>query len=205
MPVVAPLLTAGIFSQMNAKKLSGRDALNLSDAIGTAVANYLITPNLVTCSLNGTAGPVGSINSVAVIGLVPKAMSSLMVSNAASKRIKGRDIMNLCDAISSGISQVLAGMVLSGAAVGIAVGGGVGNFTALSDQALSKLMIGFMRSKNIGGRDIVGLCDSISFGITNHLKTSVRFTTVVTGVVAPVPPAGPIAVIGIPSSFTKIS
>ena len=205
MPLAAPILTAGIFSQMNAKKLTGRDGLNLSNAVGTAVANYLMTPNLVSCNLSGTAGPLGNINSVAVVGLVPKAMSSLMVSKAASKSIKGRDIINLCDAISDGITQVLMGMILSGTAVGIAVGGGIGSFTALSDQALSKLMIGFMKSKNINGRDTLGLCDSISFGIVNHLKTSVRFTTVVTGVVAPVPPAGPLAVTGIPSLFTKIS
>ena len=97
------------------------------------------------------------------------------------------------------------GMILTGTAAGIAVGGGVGNFTAVNAQALSKLMNAAMLSKQIKGRDITGLCDAISFGIINHLKTSVRFTTVVTGVVAPVPPVGPVAVTGIPSVFTKIS
>jgi hypothetical protein len=205
MVVVSSLITAGIFSQMNANKLTGRDGIKIADAIGTSVASYLMTPNLVSCTLSGTAGPIGNINSIAVAGLVPKAMSSLMVGKAASKKLKGRDIMKLCDSISNGIVQVLQGMVLSGTAVGIAVGGGVGSFTALSDQALSKLMLGLMQGKKINGRDIAGLCDSISFGVVNHLKTSVRFTTVVTGVIAPVPPVGPVAVAGIPSVFTKIS
>lgn len=205
MPVAAPLLTASIFSQMNAMKLTGRDGIKFSDAIGTSVANYLMTPNLVSCSLSGTAGPLGNINSVVVFGLVPKAMSSIMVGKCFSKQIKGRDISKLCDAISNGICQVLMGMILTGTAAGIAVGGGVGNFTAVNDKALSKLMFLAMQSKQIKGRDISKLCDAISFGIANHLKSSVRFTTIVTGVIAPVPPVGPVAVTGIPSLFTKIN
>jgi S-adenosylmethionine:tRNA-ribosyltransferase-isomerase (queuine synthetase) len=150
-------------------------------------------------------GPVGNINSIAVVGLVPKVMSSFMVSKAYSKNIKGRDISKLCDAISNGICIVLQGMILSGTAAGIAIGGGTGSFTAVNASALSKLMLLNMQSKKINGRDIAKICDCISFGIANHLKTSVKFTTMVTGAIAPTPPTGPIAVMGIPSIFTKIA
>ena len=205
MPVAAPLLSGAIFSQMNVQRLTGRDGNKLASAIASAVAKYLVIPNLVSCSLTGTAGPVGSINSITVVGLVPKAMSSFMLSKAYSKKLKGRDISKLCDAISNGVCQVLQGMILSGTAAGIAVGGGTGRFTAVSVSALSKLMFLAMQSKQINGRDISKLCDAISFGIIKHLKTSVKFTTVVTGAIAPVPPVGPVAVTGIPSIFTKIS
>lgn len=205
MPIASQALSSAIYGQLNLSKLTGRDAIKLAGVVGSSVSKYLMIPNMVSCSLNGTAGPVGNISSITVFGLVPTAMSGFMLSKAATKKLTGRDIKKLFDAISNGLSQVLMGMVLSGTAAGIAVGGGVGSFTALSDQALSKLMYATMLSKQLKGRDAANLCDSISFGIVNHLKTSVRFTTVVTGVIAPVPPVGPVAVVGIPSLFTKIS
>jgi hypothetical protein len=205
MPVVSKAITASILGPLSLNSLTGRDASKLADVIGTSVATYLITPNLVSCSLNGTAGPIGNISSVAVVGLVPTVMSGLMLSKATSKKLSGRDIKKLFDSISNGLSQILMGMVLSGTAVGVAVGGGIGSFTAVNAQTLSNLMYSIMLSKQLKGRDAANLCESISFGIVNHLKSSVRFTVLVTGVIAPVPPVGPVAVLGIPSLFTKIN
>jgi len=205
MPIVAKLISSAINSQLSLNTLTGRDAIKLAGVIGSAISKYLMIPNMVTCSLSGVVGPIGSINSVTVAGLVPAAMSGFMYSKAISKNLKGRDVKKLFDAVSMGLTQVLMGMVLSGSAVGIAIGTGVGNFTALSEQALSKLLYATMLSKQLKGRDAVKLCDCISFGVVTHLKTSVKFTVVVTGVIAPVPPAGPIAIAGVPSVFTKIS
>ena len=205
MPIASQIISSAIQGQFALNKLTGRDIATIAGVIGSSVSKYLMMPNMVTCSLNGTAGPLGNINSVVVSGLVPTALSGLMYGKASLIKLTGRDIKKIFDAISAGLCQSLMGMVLSGTAAGIAVGGGVGSFTALSDQALSKLMYGMMLSKKLKGRDASKLCDSISFGLVNHLKTSVKFTTVVTGVIAPVPPAGPVAVIGIPSVFTKIS
>jgi hypothetical protein len=205
MPIASQIISSAIQGQFALRKMTGRDIPKMAGVIGASVSKYLMIPNMVTCSLNGTAGPLGNINSVVVAGLVPTVMSGLMLSKAASKKMTGRDVKKFFDAVSGGLCQVLMGMVLSGTAAGIAVGGGVGSFTALSDQALSKLMYSMMLSKKLNGRDAANLCDAISFGLVNHLKTSVKFTTVVTGVIAPVPPAGPVAVLGIPSVFTKIS
>lgn len=205
MPIAASLLTTAIFNQMNANKLVGRDGIKLADAIGTSVSNYLMTPNLVSCFLSGTAGPTGNINSVGVIGLVPSIMSGFMVGKAASNNLKGRDMIKLYNSVSNGLCQVLMGMVLTGTAAGIAVGGGVGSFTAISESVLSKLMFLAMQSKKLSGRDTSKLCNVISFGVISQLRSSVKFTAAVTGVVAPVPPVGPVPVVGIPSLFTKIS
>jgi hypothetical protein len=159
---------------------------------------------MVTCTLTGTVGPFGSVTSTVVIGLVPSAMSSLMLNKAALKGFNGRDIKKFFDAISKGLVFSLYGMILSGKAAGIALGGGLGTFTALSDTLMSKAMGSRMRIKRINGRDIQGLCDCISFGVVNHLKTSVKFQVLVTGTVAPTPPTGPLAALSIPSIYTKI-
>lgn len=205
MPISGSLISSAIQSQFLLRNISGRNAIDIAGAVGSSLAKYIILPNLVTCSLNGTAGPVGNINSVAVIGLVPAAMSNFMYGKSLSKQIKGRDIKKIFDSISTGIVQILVGMILSGSAAGIAVGGGVGTFSAVNEQALSKILLAELKLRNIKGRDSIKFGDCISFGVVKHLQSSVKFTTIVTGAVAPVPPAGPVAVIGIPSLFTKVS
>lgn len=205
MPVAAPALSSAILSQMSFKQMTGKDASRIAGAVGSSLAGYLVIPNLVTCSLAGTAGLFGDINSLAVLGLVPSVMSNLMQSKALSLNLTGKDAIRLFNAVSFGTFQVLQTMVLTGTTVGCAVGAGFGTFTAVNEQALSKLMLQQMLSKNLTGRDAINLCDCISFGIVNHLRTSVKFSVVVKGAIAPTPPTGPVPVTNIPSVFTKVN
>lgn len=205
MPVVAPSISSAILSQMSLKRLTGKNAIDIASAVGSAVANYIVIPNRVTCTLNGTAGPIGNINSIAVLGLVPTAMSGFMLSKAGLRKLTGRDIKNFFDAISFGLFQVLSTMILSGTSAGCAVGAGTGKFTAVSEQALSKLILAEFLKKRLRGKNNRDLADCIAFGIIRHLQSSVTFTVAVTGAIAPTPPTGPIAVVGIPSLTTKVS
>jgi hypothetical protein len=205
MPVQADLISTAIISQFSTVDFRGKNDKDIADSIGAAIANYLIIPNLVTCTLNGIMGPVGSISSITVIGLVAPLMSSLMLQQASSLSFTGTRIISYFYSISSGICQVLQGMVLSGNAVGIATGVGTGKFTAINAQALSKLILAQMIFKNMTGKNNKDLADIVAFGIVNHLQSSVTFSVITTGVVAPVSPTGPVAVFSIPSLFTKIS
>lgn len=205
MPVVSPAISGAILTQFSARSITGRDTFKLASAVGSAVSTYLTVPNLVSCTMYGLAGPIGSINSIAVAGIVPATMSSFMLSKASLKTLTGRDISSLFSAISSGVSQVLSTMILTGTAAGIAVGSGVGRFTKVSDAALSKILTAQLQARSILGRDAIALSDCISFGIINQLKTAATFSLLVTGSVVPIPPFGPIPVLGIPSFFTKVS
>lgn len=204
MPLVSTVISSSIQSQLALHKMTGRNSIDISGAIGSAVSQYFLLPNIVTCLLNGVAGPIGNVNSVAIVGLLPKAMGSLMYTRALSKGLKGRDLNTFFSSISAGLSQVFMTMILSGTAAGIALGSGVGTFSLINDSALSKLLYSYMLSKKMTGRDTIKLCDCISFGIVNHLRTSVTFTLTVVGPVAPPPPIGPVPVVGIPAVFTKI-
>jgi len=205
MPLSASLISGAILTQFTARKYTGRNAMDLSNAVGAAVASYLMIPNLVTCTLSGTVGPLGNINSLAVAGLIPTSMSNFMYTKALSKKLKGRDLNGILSAISLGLVQILSAMILSGTAIGIAIGAGTGKFTAVSDQALSKLLVAQMLRYNIKGRNAIDLADSIAFGLVKQLQTATTFSVVATGVIAPVPPTGPVAILGVPSVFTKIS
>jgi hypothetical protein len=205
MPLTSKVIAGAILSQMAARRYTGRNAVDLANAVGSAVATYLVIPNLVTCTLAGTVGPVGSITSVAVAGLVPAAMGGFMLSKAGLKRLVGRDINGILSAISTGLVLSLSTMVLTGTAAGIALGAGTGKFTAVSDKVLSKLILAQMIRCKLVGRNNIDLADCIAFGLVKQLQTTAIFTVTVAGVVAPVPPVGPLAIAGVPSVFTKIS
>ena len=207
MPVTGQLLSAAILGNCTARGIKGRDIGAIADAVGTSVATHVTTQNMVSCTLAGTAGPTGSITSLAVLGIVSKVMSATMQGRATLLKLTGRELPKLFDGISAGISQVFLGMVLTGTVVGCAVGGGTGKFTALNSTVLANLMSRQMRKRknNIRGRDMPLLCDCVSFGVVTHLKSSATFSVVVAGAIAPVPPVGPLAVVAIPSVTTKVS
>jgi hypothetical protein len=205
MPLAAPTISKAVLAQSRTKGLTGIRIPGICDAVGAALATYLAIPNLVTCTFAGTAGPVGSITSLSVAGLVPTAMSGFMLSRASMKTLIGRDIIRLVSAISIGICQNLQTTVLTGSVLGCAVGTGIGSFTAVNEQALSQIMFSQMLLKDIRGRDAINLCDCISFGVVRHLQSSVKYSVAAAGPIAPTPPTGPVPVAAIPSVFTKVS
>lgn len=205
MPLTAPTISKAILARALVKNMTGRNTSDLADAVGAALAIYLSIPNLVTCSFAGTAGPVGTITSLSVAGLVPTAMSGFMLSKAGTKNLTGRDIIKLFNSISSGVCQNLQTTVLTGSVVGCAVGTGIGSFTAVNEQALSQIMFSQMLLRNMRGRDAVNLCDCISFGVVRQLQSSVKYSVTAAGPIAPTPPTGPVPVAAIPSVYTKVS
>lgn len=202
MAISATLLTSAINSQLMLSNFKGRDVLKLSGAIGNALSIYLRTPNLVSCLISGSAGVTGTIISTGVIGLSSSVLSNFMYSRALLFNYKGRDLRKFFDAISRGINTVLIGMMLTGTVLGVGAGGGIGNFSSVNEIALSQLLYSNMMLKNFLGRDCRSICEIIAFGIANYLRSSVKFSVVVTGVVSPVPP---VPVVCIPSVFTQIN
>jgi hypothetical protein len=205
MPVQANLISTAIKAQFAASGFTGKNDKDIADSVGGAVAKYLVIPNLVSCTLNGVMGPIGQISSIMIVGIVPQVMGSLMITKAASLKFTGTKMTTFFNAIASGVSQVLLGMLLSGNAVGIAVGAGTGKFTAISDQPLSKIILAEMLSRRLTGKNNKDIANIVAFGIANHLKSSATFTVMTTGAIAPVSPAGPVSVVSIPSIYTKIS
>jgi len=205
MPIAAKAIAGAIYGQFGAHKYTGKNAIDLSDAVGAAIAQYVKTPNLVTCSLTGLAGPNGQITSMFVLGLNPTTMSKGMMAVASSKKLLGRDMQGILDSISLGLFQTLMGMFLTGTAVGIATGAGTGSFLAANGPALSGILYGAMSKKKLIGKNYMDISDAISFGFATHLKSAVTFSVMCAGVVAPTPPTGPVAVAAIPSLTTSIA
>jgi hypothetical protein len=205
MPISSGIISKNIYAQFFRSRITGRNNIDLANAVGMATYMFLSTPNMVTCSLAGTAGPVSTLTSLPPAGLVPAAISKAMLSQAGLRRLTGRSISTIFDAAALGLTISLTGMSLTGNAVGIAVGAGTGIFSAASTQAMANILLSQAVTKYLKGRNNIDLANCIAFGLVTQLQAAVKFTVTAAGVVAPVPPVGPIAVAMIPSVFTKIS
>lgn len=204
MAISGQAIGASIFGQCSASGFTGRDLQSLCSATGNAVFQNVIIPNITTCTLNGTAGPTGTIIHITVLGIVPTAMAGLMNSKAASVGFTGKEMSKLFSAFSRGVSLSLLSMQMTGTVAGCAVGAGTGKFYGLQANALGASIKAQHAAKTLTGKESIKLADIFAFGIATHLAQSATFTVSVAGAIAPVPPAGPVAVASIPSIFTKI-
>lgn len=204
MPINPNSFKSLIQSQYAGSGFKGKFDSNLASAIGTAIANYLLTPNLVTCTLSGSSGITASISSTSTIVTDPNLMATLMNQRALGDNISGRDAFKFFSSVAKGISFNLQSSFLSGFAAGIGPGGGIGRFTNLNEQIISRLITALFTSKSITGRDANNLSKAIAFGFVNHLVTFVTIPVVCVGAVAPIPPAGPVPVAGIASLSTQL-
>lgn len=204
MAISGTTIGASIFGQCSAVGFSGRNLQALCSATGNALFQNVLIPNLATCTVNGTAGPTGTIIHVTVLGIIPTAMTSLMNAKAASVGFKGKDMFKLFNAVSRGVTISLMSMQITGGTIGCAVGVGTGRFYGLQANALGTFIKAHDSIKRLLGKEILKLADIFAFGIATHLSQSATFTVTVVGAIAPVPPVGPVAVVSIPTIFTKI-
>lgn len=205
MPISATLISKAIKIQMIGVGFKGRDMGKIANSVGRAVFLHLSTPNITMSLLSGLVGPVSNVINTAVVGIIPIAMSSLMKAKGFQNGFRGRDLPKLARAISMGVSQVLMTMVQNGSSVGLALGTGTSKFVGLNPMLLSKIITINMISMGLRGRDMRKLSSMVATGVTTHLTTSAVFPVVATGVVAPIPPVGPLPAVGMPTVFSKIS
>jgi hypothetical protein len=202
MALNSTLISSSIFTQLNLIGFKGRDIFKLSEVIGNSLSIYLKTPNIISCFLSGSSGASGTITNTGITGLSFYNMSTFMYNKALMFGFNGVDLKKFFDAISKGICTSLLSISVIGSVVGVGVGGGIGNFTAINENALFNLLSMNMLQKNFIGRDSKNICSCIAFGIINHLRTMVQVPVVVTGVVSPIPP---ITVTGIPAIYIQIN
>jgi hypothetical protein len=205
MPISDTLISSAIKGYMALSGFTGRDMNKIADAVGRAVFIHVSIPNNTSASMMGTVGPVGSVSSLAVAGVIPTAMSAFMKAKGAQNGFKGRDMTKLADAISNGTSQVLMTMMLTGSSVGLALGAGTAKFVGLNANILGGLIKVQLAGLGFTGRDMFKLADMVATGVVQHLQTSATFSVMAVGAIAPVPPVGPMAIAGIPTIFSKVS
>jgi len=205
MALVNTAAAALILANESSKSFTGKNDKDISSAVANALVTYaLSTPNLINFTCSGVVGPVGQVVSLVIGPIVPAAMANLMYIKALSLGLKGKNILQLFQAISTGVSTHFQTAQVSGTTAGLAVGTGTGKFLNLVENNVYNLLKLNFLGKVIKGKNSGHIGQCIAFGFTNHMKQSPTVTVVVTGAIAPVSPAGPVAITGIPTVFNKI-
>jgi hypothetical protein len=205
MALSSSLIANNIYTQFSARQITGRNARDLANAVGMATYMFITTPNIVSCTLTGTVGPVGTITSIVTLGIVPVSMSNLMKDQATAKKLTGRSISTIFSAAATGLTISLTSLTLTGTSAGLAVGIGTGSFSYAVNKTMANILASQEVTKYLRGRNNIDLANCIAFGFVNHIKQSAKITVTATGAIAPVAPAGPVATANVPSVFTKIS
>ena len=162
-------------------------------AISSAVCSYFTVAPIVV-STNIVTGPGAGTYTGKVVGLLPSAMSSLMMLKLTSAGLLGRDVKKLFDAVSFGVcNTLLTTAIAQGTVIGGGPGAGQGKITGLIPSALQNLLHVNLAGKLLSGSKSMALSSAMAFGICTHIMTTGVVITVCMGAFAP-PPAGPVVI-----------
>lgn len=199
-----PLIPASMQMLSQAKAgstvMAGSKLPSFVSAISSAACQYILASSVVN-STNIVTGPGVGTQTGTIVGLVPSAMSSLMLMNAASSGISGRDTQKLFDAISTGVCNSMQTVVLQGTVIGGAIGVGTGKIIGLVPTVLSGIIMANMGGQTLAGSKLFSIVSAISFGICNHILANAVVNITNVGVPSP-PPAGPIPIPAAPGIGT---
>lgn len=203
MPISSLTLASAIQGQFMLSGFVGRDAFKFAQAVGSSVSTILTRPNAVSGFVSGTAGVTGNMVALAPVGVSSALMSGLMFSKGVAT-FTGRDYYTMCSAVAKGICLILRTSILTGKVMGVGPGAGIGKFLGIAPAMLFALILPQMSVRSFLGLNVSTLADAIAFGVVMHLLSTVTFTVTSLGAPAPVPPTGPVPVVGIKSILSNL-
>jgi len=193
MPFIPSAMTSLMMTKAMSQSIYGAKLLPQLSAVSSAVCTYFSTAPVVVSS-NIVTGPGAGSYTGKIVGVVPNAMSSLMMVKMGSAGLIGRDVKRLFDAISFGVCNTLLSTVIAqGVVIGGGPGAGQGKIVGLIPSALQNLLYASFASKLLVGSKTRALSSAISFGVCNHIMTMGTVITTCIGAFAP-PPAGPVPI-----------
>jgi hypothetical protein len=181
-----------IMSKAASQAMAGEKLLPLVSAVSSATCQYLMMASTVN-STNIATGPGAGTQTGKIVGVVPTAMTSLMMAKAASSGLVGKDIQKLLSSIAFGVCMSLNSVTVTGTIIGAGPGTGTGKIVGLAPTALQGLIFAQESARVLVGQYMQLLVASIAFGICTHIMTAATVTLVDIGAFAP-PPVGPIPI-----------
>ena len=177
--------------------MAGNKLPDIVSAISTATCQY-ITASAVVNSTNIVLGPGAGTQTGTVTGLVPQAMSAMMLLQATSQGLSGKNLPMLFDAVSFGVAiSVMTSVLVQGTVIGGGPGIGTGKIIGLVPMGLQTLILTQAIFHLLSGSKIREIVSSIAFGICNHIMTAGTVVLTDIGFFTP-PPIGPIPIPGAP-------
>ena len=193
MPLIPTQMQSLIQLRASSELMAGSKLQDVVSAISMATCQYLQVSAIVN-STNIVLGPGAGTQTGNVVDLLPQAMSSMMLLNASSLGLAGRDLPKLFDAVSTGVvNTIMTSVIVQGTVIGGGPGVGTGKITGLVPTALQSMILLQEALILMAGSKIKDVASAIAFGICNHIMTAGTVMLTDIGFFTP-PPVVPIPI-----------
>jgi hypothetical protein len=193
MPMIPAAMSGLMMAKAVSKTLSGSKLSPQISAVSSAVCLYFTAAPIVVTT-NIVTGPGAGTYTGRIVGVIPSAMSGMMMLKAASLGLVGRDVKKLFDAISFGVCQtLLTTVIIQGTVIGGGPGAGQGKIIGLVPSALQTLIVAQMAVRGLIGSKTAQIASAMAFGICMHVMSTGMVMTTCIGAFTP-PPVGPVPI-----------
>jgi hypothetical protein len=187
MPLSGPVFSSLLMSQFAAQGFTGAKLLQMSNAIGNGVSNYILSSAYYQGVSTGV-GPGVGIGTGTIKGIEsPIATSNIQVA-MLSQGFTGTKTFQLSSAIGNAFSSFIYTGIVNSSSAGVAVGNGVGKLLGVVGQVMSLSILNMFYSVGFTGSKILQLSNAIGNGICNTILSVGIVTTVIVGGCFPVVP-----------------
>lgn len=192
MPYIPTAIKSLIQLKAASQMMSGSKLSDIVGAVSNATSQYILSASIIN-STNIALGPGSGTQIGRITGLVPMAMSSLMLLKATALGLSGRDIRKLYGSVSFGVVNAAKTIIMQGTIIGAGPGSGTGRITGLIPIGLETLIMAQSIFRLLSGSRLRAIVSCMAFGICNHFMTNAIITITNIGVAAS-PPVGPVTI-----------
>ena len=180
MPLAPPILTGLLFAQYSAQGYTGPQLLQMSTAIGTGVANYLLA-SAIYQGVGVGVGVGAGVGTGFVQGIVGPAVGANIFSMMTAVGFTGPKAIQLAMATGNAFSIFISMGIVNSASIGLAIGIGTGKIIGVVGPAMAASILAMFTAVGFVGPKTPLLAMALGNGICNSILALGIVTTVIAG------------------------
>lgn len=188
--LAGPVFTGLLMTQFAAQGFTGSKLLQMSNAIGNGVANYLLASAYYQGISVGVIAGAG-VGTGFVQGILGPTTGMNIYSMMTAVGFTGSKSLQLANAIGNAFSSFISMGIVNSSSIGMAVGTGTGKIVGIAGPAMATSIMGMFTAVGFTGSKTLQLANAIGNGICNTILSSgIVITTIVGGGYPPNPMTG---------------
>lgn len=180
MALSGPVFSGLLMTQFSAVGFTGAKLLQMSNAIGNGVANYL----LASAFYQGVSVGVGvgaGIGTGFIQGVIGPITGANIQSMMTSFGLAGSKSLQLSMAIGNAFASFISLGIVNSSSIGVAIGTGTGKIMGIAGPAMGASILSMFSAVGFTGAKTPQLSNAIGNGICNTIISTGIVFTVITG------------------------
>jgi hypothetical protein len=190
MALTGSIFSSLLMSQFSAQGFTGSKLLQMSNAIGNGVANYL----LASAFYQGVSTGVGvgaGVGTGYIQGIIGPVTGTNIQSMMTAFGFTGSKSLQLSMAIGNAFAIFITTGIVNSSSIGVAIGAGTGKIMGIAGPAMGSSILSMFSAVGFTGSKIPQFSNAVGNGICNTILSMGIVITVITGAgYPPVPVTG---------------